>query len=395
MQENAAGGSLSRKLSFLMLAGLGVYGLSAGGRTFRFAHVGLPLLGLFAAWACVSVLWSVTPAVTVKRLVVWAFFVLGACGVARLCTPREIVRVALVVTALVAGVGLFAEFALGTFRPWTALHRFCGTLHPNHQALNLATLVLAGTALLPRTRARAAVIASIAFACGLLLLTRSRTALAGVLLSLAVLSTLSTGWRWKLPAVLFATTAVAGGFFVLALGGVDFVEGLGDAATMGRDDKQVGSLTGRLPIWAAVAPYIAARPLLGWGHDSFWTPYHIEVVSEEVQWGIRESHSAYIDTLLSTGLVGLTLALLAVVAFVLAAAFRYVREAREIDGFLTALFVFAAINAFTESAMSMPGCVPFVTLAAMLSGFFGPAEGPGAAAVVTGRGGATLPSKAG
>lgn len=390
MTENAAGGSLARQLSFLTLASVGLYGLTTGTRRFRLAHVGLPLLVLFAAWAGASVLWSHVPVTTAKRLAVWAFLSLGAVGVARLFRPRDVVRMAVVVTGLVAAVGLLAECRFGTFRPWDAAHRFSGTLHPNHQAIHLVTLSVASAVLWRTSSRRAWLLTAGCVGFGLLLLTRSRTALAGVLLAFATLSTLSAGYRWKVPAALAGLTTVSGLLLFATLSGVDFGDGLKQAATLGRD-KQVGTLTGRLPIWESVWPYFAERPWLGWGHDSFWTPGHVAAVSEEVQWGIRESHSAYVDTALSTGLVGLAIAVTALLAFFAVAATRYARAARPADGFVTGMLLFAAVSSSTESAMSMPGFVPFALLAAMLSGCS--ADGDPAATAATGTADATGTAK--
>ena len=74
-----------------------------------------------------------------------------------------------------------------------------------------------------------------------------------------------------------------------------------------RDEGDIGSLTGRVDVWQACLAAAADHWLFGFGYSGFWTPERILQISAEVQWGMNQAHSTYIDVLLSTGAVGLTL----------------------------------------------------------------------------------------
>ena len=64
---------------------------------------------------------------------------------ARLFTPRELAAAALSCGVAYLGIGVLTELALGTFQPWRGDYRFSGTLHPNHQGLVCAMIVMTST----------------------------------------------------------------------------------------------------------------------------------------------------------------------------------------------------------------------------------------------------------
>lgn len=75
------------------------------------------------------------------------------------------------------------------------------------------------------------------------------------------------------------------------------------------------NLSGRVGIWMSVAPYIEHHPLLGSGYGSYWkigdqSPIFRTAITAFIA-TIGHAHNGYIEILLSTGLVGLTLALIA------------------------------------------------------------------------------------
>lgn len=92
---------------------------------------------------------------------------------------------------------------------------------------------------------------------------------------------------------------------VVALG-VDVQDELTQMVFLGRSDDSE-ELNGRQPVWAALLPYIAARPLVGYGYETFWTQRHIEDVQMMARWHVRDAHSAYMNTMLGVGLVGTSL----------------------------------------------------------------------------------------
>ncbi|MEX1096859.1 MAG: O-antigen ligase family protein [Planctomycetales bacterium] len=374
MEAQAAGGNLLRRVAFLAMAAVGVWGLAAGRRPFRMGSVLGGAMLAFVAWSAASVLWSIDPAMTVRRVIVLVCFLLGAAGLARLLSPRELMKLALVCSVVFLAMGVCAEMALGTFRPWAGDYRFAGTQHPNTQGMNLAMLCLASFCLArdgARGRAGLFLLFGIGFA--FLILTKSRTSCAAVLVALWPLWLLK--YRPQVAAALgtAGTWLVAATVLALMLVGVDVVQETADVALLGRAEE-AESLTGRLPIWTELAPYVAARPLAGHGYASFWTPEHIETITETLQWPIREAHSSYIDTVLSVGLVGAAIMAVVVLLAMWQCAARYLETGDGSYGFLFGLSLYCLINAGTESGMTMLLFVSFIVTAGFARLAFCPTE---------------------
>lgn len=121
-------------------------------------------------------------------------------------------------------------------------------------------------------------------------------------------------------------------------------------------------LTGRIPIWTELLPFARQRLLTGYGYDSFWTPDRIDIVSGDVQWGLREAHSAYLDATLSVGLVGMLTLVGIVLAGLFRSAQRYLKTGDVNYCFLFGLLTLGLIDSVTESGMLMTGFMPFVAL---------------------------------
>ena len=366
MEAAVSGGNAIRRLSFLAFAGLGLLALLSPAphvRT-RVTLCGLMMVG-YVGWCGLTVLWTDAPGTMLRRYFVLLCFALGAAGMAKQLTGRGLLKLVVGVTSVYLAAGFLAELSLGTFRPHASDYRFAGTMHPNTQGLNLAALVVAAL-LLARSESKSGRY-WIAFGVGMLflILTKSRTSTAGMFVSLALLWTFGTDFRIKTVVGLLGICLLSGGLLVAVFAGANPAEDAAGVALMGRGE-QSESLTGRLPIWTAVAPYLMAQPIAGYGYDSFWSVKHIEAVTSEVQWGVRESHNAYFDTILNTGLIGLALLLAGACSAWLRSGAEFVRTKDPLPGFVFTLITFGLINGLTESGMIMPIYMPFVLTAATL-----------------------------
>ncbi len=69
------------------------------------------------------------------------------------------------------------------------------------------------------------------------------------------------------------------------------------------------SLTGRIPMWNELVPYIQQRIWLGYGFgEAFWkSPNYQPVISQAVGWNVPFAHNGFIEVLLGTGMIGLVL----------------------------------------------------------------------------------------
>lgn len=365
MEAAAGGGNMIRRLMFLTLGGLGLAALSLPAvRRYRGMTFASALLGFFAFWCLASVAWSIDPGMTVRRLFVLGCWMLGAVGLARILPGRDFLRMVVTIGLAMLALGLLAELSLGTFRPQADDYRFAGTQHPNTAALSLSTLCLAAFCLWrsERRKLAPAVLFGVAFL--FLMLTKSRTSAAGVLVALMFLWTLSTPTHIKAGVGLVGMWAFALATVFVLLSGWDVEEDVSRVALMGREE-QSESLTGRIPIWTELGPYVGRRLFFGYGYDSFWVPDHIDRIYRELQWPIREAHSSYVDLALSVGVVAGGALLTALILGMRRAAQLYLRHRRPEHGFAVGLQLYCFINALTESAMVMPLFIPFIAACAM------------------------------
>jgi exopolysaccharide production protein ExoQ len=360
LEVNAAGGKLSHQVGFLLIGLLGVGLLiRREGRPWQVRGL-LPLvIVLFAGWCLASTLWSTDPARTFKRAAILFLCLLGALGVGRALSLRELCRLALAVTASYAFVGLGTELVLGTWRPLGGEeYRFAGTLHPNGQGSNCALLCLSACCLLlDRPRAWPALVALILVGLGLLLLSGSRTSCAALVLGLVSLRLLRPSRALLAGALCLVLAACALGLGLVLAGKEPGA--LVDVVLLGRTEH-AGTLTGRTELWQELLPYAGRRLLVGHGWGSFWSPQRIEEISETVYWDLSSAHSVYLEAVLGIGLVGAgTLAL--VVCAGLSRAGRLYRQAGGAGAaFAFALLIFGLVDGLAESGFLAPSLETFI-----------------------------------
>ena len=307
----------------------------------------------FVAWAAISITWSIDPPLTAHRVAVLCFYFLGALGIARQLSERELALAALGIATIYLIVGIVAEIALGTFRPWASDYRFSGTVHPNFQGLHLMVLCLAAFVLAQSDcSAGRRKWFIVLFIVGLLFLflTKSRTSLAGFLMAMSVLWFLQTTSFNRILSAAGLAFSICVTLFIVSLSGFNEKDALSDVLTLGRQDA-TEELTGRLPIWTELMHYVDRRPLIGYGYESFWTAENIEDLSESLEWRFRQAHSGYIDTVLSAGLIGASCLFLVVIIGIYSAAVRC-REPKHICcGLTLGILIFGLVDSFLESGM--------------------------------------------
>jgi O-antigen ligase len=323
--------------------------------------VGWPLLS-FVVWAFISPLWAEDLQLTLQRLAGFGILCIAALAVVRRASLRDIILWTCATTALFLLIGIVAELVFGTFTPFAAGYRFAGTLPPNNTGIECGLLLLSSVAAADvEKRRRAPFWACALFGFIFLILSGSRTALAAALLALGVYLCAVASRRAKAAFGLGFFTALCVALVTLLLLGSASLPGLKSAILLGRDDpEKINTLSDRSIIWEKVGYYIRQRPVLGYGYGGFWTPNHINMISDAKQGGIPNAHSTYIDYLLTLGTVGLAayaLLLIAGTTF----AFRLFRQSRSPTfAFCTALFVFCALDGLLESAIADGGTVKFL-----------------------------------
>jgi O-antigen ligase len=353
MELAAGGGNATRRIMFLALAGMGPWLLWQ--RTGSNWNVNWPLalaMGTYLTVSFGSYFWAADPSLCFRRLIMFGCCVLAATGIARRFTMRELCLLTVAAVGPLVAIGLAAELSLGTFRPWSGEYRFSGSVHPNTQGMYLTVLGLAamGLARSPAERWRRAYWALFAATIILGLLTKSRTGNAATLLAIGVVFLLQTPLRFKFTAGAACGWLGLAALWVLLVCGFNPLTDFREALLLGRAE-QSDTLSGRAFIWPLVTYYIGFRPWLGYGYESFWNPAHIDTISDELQWGLREAHNGYLEVLLSTGIVGLTCGIVAVLLALVAAGYGSVRRGDPAYSLPLGMLVFGVVSSAMESGM--------------------------------------------
>ncbi|QDV73375.1 O-antigen ligase family protein [Botrimarina mediterranea] len=264
------------------------------------------------AWILLSVFWSLNPGLTFKRIVAFGMVFVGSLGYARLLRADELLAVSLATFALLIGNSFFLDVVNGG-KPWDLDYRFGGTLHPNLQSTYCAMLCLA--AYCTPKKYGSQWVARALFFMGIVLLiqTQSRTSLFALLAALGMVSLvkLSSTLRWQTALLLLLVVSIT--TIAIASFSEGQRKGLTEAALMGRTE-QSGTLSGRVPLWQELTRFASARPLTGYGFESFWTPENIDAVMRSQKWALQSAHNSYFETVLQLGLPGLVFACVMVLA---------------------------------------------------------------------------------
>jgi O-antigen ligase len=170
-----------------------------------------------------------------------------------------------------------------------------------------------------------------------------------------------TSLRQKLALVL-AGTLLLGALFATTLADSGVGSQSGRLLLAGRDADTYENFSGRIPLWKLCMNYVSARPLMGYGFDSFWTPDHIRTISTQEGWAVPAAHNGFIDLMLGLGGIGLAFYL-----FQLAGTWRLLlrSNATNCDPFVRcylALLVFYFACMFTETIAFDVGLPTFCVL---------------------------------
>jgi exopolysaccharide production protein ExoQ len=350
--ETSGGGGSLRPIMFGLLGILGAVcwlWRPAGLRTNM--HGWLPALTFaFVAYCALSVLWADDQDIVMRRVVTLLLTSLGAFGMVHRFSNRDFVMFCFVSCGLLGGLSLAAEVAIGEFKPWTNDYRLYGIMHANTLGAMMAIFVLAAVTLRRSSeRHRGWYLLCILVGLALMILTKSRTVMIGLVAALWVWMVFGSSNRKRLAALSLLTLALAVPAALLLFG-----EQLGlyakQTVLMGREGNSPETLTGRIPLWEfLISNYLDVRPLFGYGFQGFWTSDHIIRVSASQDWLIMHAHSGYLNIVLELGYFGLGLFVL-VLLLAARRSYIYFRHTRDVTWlFMMSLLVWAITASFFDS----------------------------------------------
>jgi len=303
------------------------------------------LLWVLLLLAALSILWSDTPDVSLRRIVALLgsaiFGLYLATRYPRVALLRVLLGVSVVAMTLSIAICLaLPAYGIDEFGAWQGVFD-----HKNHlgqfMALAAAAWLLHATCF---TKYRTLALGLAAASGILVFLSKSAT---GIVLLATLLAFLMVLWLWRLDArVTLPVGLVALGF--AAYGAIQ-VAGNPDSflALLGKN----ATLTGRTQLWDLVWQAIQARPWLGYGYGGFWLGFDgpSAPIWFATGWNPPTAHNGFLDLMLDLGVAGLIVFTLTLLVN-LRAALLLVRRERAFDAALPLLFlVFLVVSNLTES----------------------------------------------
>ena len=362
--EGVQSGSAVRRMALLALAAVAALSLSRARRSRSYAlhevRAGEPVTGttrrrgilpflliIYVALAGGSLLWAADPGITGRRAVVFLIIAFAAFCFAQAWTLRDLLYFSLFANATSLILGLGGAIARGQFHPFDPGYRFSGFANPNLHGIEAACLIIACAGALRLGGRRGPLYALLLYATAILLLSRSRTAVAALVLAAGFCGALAIR-RSRLVAVALVVAGIA---FAAVVFAPDILTGAHHAILLGRSAaaEDPTTLSGRTLLWNDLLDYAGDHPWLGYGFDSFWTPDHIAEISVKRGWVITQAHSGYLEALLATGITGLTILIATLFSGLRAAIRRFRTTHATVVLFAVAMFVWYMVNMLLEA----------------------------------------------
>ena len=316
---------------------------------------GIPIwLAVVLAWCVFSIVWAVEPTIAGRRTVFCVMVCLSTVYLVQRMEAKTALNVLAVTCIVILGLDWIALEAspMALHQEGGAEPGLVGTWRGAHSHKNGAgafcassIIVFCDLAVRKRSYITAPALALLAFV--FLIGTESKTSLG--FLGVAVAAGLLAEFTWRHRMLRYSIMFV--GVCLVLVGLNFFSQQLSDALAL-LDDP--GALTGRSQIWPIVLAYIGDHPLSGAGYGSFWAiGENSPVFSYATGWvaeRVDHAHNGYLNLAVQIGLIGLALAVVAVVVMPLKTLF----SSDQIGGervVLTALLVFAVLRDLLEDSL--------------------------------------------
>jgi O-antigen ligase len=315
--DSSDGNLFGQVLTLLSTGALAAFAVSRNARIVLKAFT--PLLALTLAWFAVSAVMSAHPELAGRRLVLAVFTIFAAAVFLLLPEDRQHFGRLLAVGSLIV---LAVCYAGVLFIPDRAIHQFGDLMendlagawrgafgHKNGAGASMVVLIFIGI-YVSRTFNLGVGLLIVALSAVFLVFSMAKSPLR--LLPLVLLIAFMVDWLRSPSLKLVLIAGVPLAINVMSVGSVYFEA----IATMLAGIISDPSYTGRDVIWLFTFDQIAQRPIVGFGFQAFWGTSALADGSIEESWGYRASdaHNAFLNVAVMTGVVGLALSLLWIVA---------------------------------------------------------------------------------
>ena len=380
-------GSLYNQLLISTFAVIGLLYWPHTGRLLR-SRQGVTLMVFllaYCAWSVSTLLWSDDRSLSLRRLASFLLILTGCWGLGAGFYARTQLGVLTFARHVIWGSGICVLFLFGlrivngslldflnpewTLKYTTQIESYA---FPVGYAIVAMLVVLQGS-VFKRW-------AATGFYFGVLVLLKGRTLIMDVLAVAALVysrlivsallrvSALVLGCMLTVPLIDLAT----GGSIVLAAvsGFYDVVAAWVPYISIGEGLRNLTTLSGRVPLWRMVRRYIADNPYFGHGFGAFWNPERFAEAHGQTKWYAVVAHNGFLDELLATGAVGLTL-FLAFWLYGMVISLRAGRVFRMgtgymVFGWLLLFLLFNVMDSIMQSYFMLPTLVSLIGLFALL-----------------------------
>jgi O-antigen ligase len=367
VQAAASGGSLDKQAIILSYGLVGMLFLPRAiqrlDTTFRWLLV---LWALYLGWAYVSLFWSVAPDMTVRRLVAFGLVSMGSVGLgAGFYGSRPGGRARFLRHIIVASV----ISSLLLLVPLTLSGGLAGVFDPSYRVIvsgdfysyavrpaTIALLILAAAPMLGLLKWRRLDLLAVPVLCLVLFVLKTRGPILYALIAFAVVYLLYKFRAHERVFQLGFAVTVALGLYIAHIEGL--LKTLAPYFTRDNAERTM-NLTGRVPLWDILAPEIEERPLIGAGFAAFWNPETLYLIKSKVGFPVVSAHNGFLEVLLSTGVIGLSLFLVFWISMMVVA-LKKVRTGDQFGWLVFMIMLYYLIHNFTTSLIDSYLEVPFI-----------------------------------
>lgn len=304
VSESIESGSLGNRIVFPMLFVLGLYFVQLRPVDALRSNV-TPWAGIYLAFLCLSVFWSLETMLTLRRVIVpvCVFAFVYGIGAVYYGTMRNgyvpMVRAIVWTSSTAALVILATRILQGDVQVMEPTWRLGNESVENQTAWMFGLGLLVAWA----TWARMDIwpiyqekVFHLSILILTLLMTKSRTTLIAVFLGVLTIEWLRPRLGWRRLMRVSGMVAVC---LVLV-----FVPGFDATWTRGNEEA-IDTLSGRLPLWENLLQIISGHLWGGLGYGALWSPKIVQAFSSH--WTPTATHNGYLELVADLGLVGLLL----------------------------------------------------------------------------------------